>query len=378
MPRLLDAQRASRISGALLQWYKRHHRDLPWRKTRDPYRIWVSEIMLQQTQVERVRQYYPKFLKRFPTLHHLAQAPLDDVLKAWEGLGYYARARNLHRAAQVVLRNYGGEIPDQRQELLKLPGIGRYTVGALLSIAFGQDESVVDGNVRRVLCRLLAIREDPRRSQTEINLDKFARALLPRGRAGVFNQALMDLGATVCTMSEPRCLICPLIDFCEARRLGIQTELPMHSKARQKPHYDVALGIIWKGDKLLIAKRPNDGLLGGLWEFPGGKRTSHESLEDCVEREVWEEVNVRVRHIKPFITVRHRYSHFSVTLHVFQCSYARGRPRAQGCAAWTWVTLRDLKKYAFPSANQKIIQRLFDVPSETALNCHQTVQSSKE
>lgn len=376
MPR--QPKKLAQLTEAALIWYSRHHRDLPWRRTTDPYCILVSEVMLQQTQVERVRQYYEKFIKQFPTLQKLAQASLDDVLKAWEGLGYYARARNLHRAAQIVLRNHGGKIPNQRKELLKLPGIGRYTVGALLSIAFGQDEPVVDANVRRVLCRLFAIREDPRRSQTEKKLDKLARALLPRGQARFFNQALMDLGATICALREPRCPICPLIDCCEARRLGIQTELPLHSKARQKPRYDVAVGIIWKGNKLLITKRPNDGLLGGLWEFPGGKRTPHESLEECVKREIWEEVNVRVRHIKPFVTVRHGYSHFTVTLHVFQCSYARGRPRAQGCAAWAWVTLRDLKKYAFPSANQKIIQRLFDVHERTALNCHQTVPSSKE
>jgi A/G-specific adenine glycosylase len=356
MPQLSKEPR--RIGRALLRWYNRCQRDLPWRTTRNPYHILVSEVMLQQTQVERVCHYYSRFLRRFPTIYGLAHASLDEVLKAWEGLGYYARARNLHRAAQIILRDYRGEIPHRRAELLKLPGIGRYTAGALLSVAFGQDEPVVDANVRRVLCRLFAIRQDPRRSQTENKLDKLGRALLPARQAGLFNQALMDLGATVCVASEPRCLICPLTGLCKARRLGIQTELPIRRATHPKPHYDVALGIIWNDNKLLITKRPENDLLGGLWEFPGGKCQPNESLTDCVKREIREEVNVRVRYVEPFITVQHRYSHFSVTLHVFQGVYAGGQPRA--CTAWAWVTLRDLKKYAFPSANQKIIRRLLD------------------
>ncbi len=362
------------IGKALLTWYNRHQRDLPWRVTQDPYHILVSEVMLQQTQVERVRRYYPKFLKRFPTLKELAQASLDDVLKVWEGLGYYARARNLHRTAQIVLRDYGGKIPQSRKELLKLPGIGRYTAGAILSIAFGQDEPVVDANVRRVLSRLFAIR----RTQSQRELEGLARKLLPPGQAGLFNQALMDLGAMICIARQPRCLVCPLAKLCEARRLGIQSELPVRPHARAKPHYDVAVGIIWKDGKILITKRPDEGLLGGLWEFPGGKRQPNESLEDCVHREIFEEINVRVRDLRHFTTVRHGYSHFTVTLHVFWGYYAGGRPRCRECTAWAWVSPCDLPRYAFPSANQKIIAKLFDALGKPTVNSRTRAHHTKE
>ncbi len=370
----LQPKELAQIREALLSWYSRYKRDLPWRRTKDPYCILVSEVMLQQTQVERVRQYYQKFLERFPTLEALARAQLDEVLKAWEGLGYYARARNLHRAAQIIVRDYNKKIPQDRQALLKLPGIGRYTAGAILSIAFGQDEPVVDANVRRVLFRIFALR----RTQTHQKLTELARALLPAGQAGPFNQALMDLGATICVGREPKCLLCPLSKLCAARRLGIQHELPLRSQIPTKPHYDVAVGIIWKGDKILITKRPNDGLLGGLWEFPGGKRQPNESLEECVRREILEEVNVRVRNLTRSMTVRHSYSHFRVTIHVFQGLYAGGQPRCYGCTAWAWVTPTELRTYAFPSATQKIIAKLFDALDETALNFRHRTRSAEE
>lgn len=331
-------------------------------------------MMLQQTQVARVRRYYEKFIKKFPTLEKLAQAPLDAVLKAWEGLGYYARARNLHRAAQIILHDYDGKIPQDHEMLLKLPGIGRYTAGAILSIAFGKDAPVVDANVHRVLSRVFALR----RAQTHKKLEDLAWALLPSGKAGLFNQALMDLGATVCVSREPKCLICPLVKLCEARRLGIQNELPVRPKAHVKPHYDVAVGIIWKGGKILITKRPDEGLLGGLWEFPGGKRQPNESLQDCVRREILEEVNARVRDLKHFMTLQHSYSHFRVTLHVFEGLYAGGQPRCRGCTDWAWVSPKDLRKYVFPSANQKIISQLFDALDEATVNFRQRTRSAKE
>ncbi len=364
----------AQIRKALLNWYNRHRRDLPWRRTQDPYHILVSEVMLQQTQVERVRQYYERFIKEFPTLQKLAQAPLDDVLKAWEGLGYYARARNLHRAAQIIIQDYDGKIPQDREALLKLPGIGRYTAGAILSIAFGQDEPVVDANVRRVLSRLFALR----RVRTPKKLEELARTLLPPGQAGLFNQALMDLGATICVSRDPMCLICPLGKLCTARQRGIQNELPLRSQARAKPHYDVAVGIIWKDDKVLITKRPNDGLLGGLWEFPGGKRQLNESLEECARREIFEEVNVLVRDLKHVMTVQHSYSHFRVTLHVFEGLYAGGQPRCRGCTAWMWISPKDLRKYPFPSATQKIIAKLFDALDKTTVNFRSRTHSARE
>ncbi|MBI3661401.1 A/G-specific adenine glycosylase [Candidatus Acetothermia bacterium] len=346
------------ITQELLSWYKRFQRELPWRKTKDPYKIWISEIMLQQTQVETVKPYYGRFLKKFPTVKKLANAPLDEVLKVWEGLGYYARARHLHQAAQCILSEHQGKIPCNRAELLRLPGIGRYTVGAILSIAYGQDEPALDGNLQRVLCRLFNIDKDPKLGVTQKKLWQLARDLLPLGQAGLFNQALMDLGATICIPGEPRCLICPLMHLCEARRVGRQSLLPVKSIKRSLPHYDVAVGIVHKSGKILITRRPEKGLLGGLWEFPGGKRKIKESLKVCVKREIKEEVGIEIEVEAPLVIVRHAYSHFRVTLHAFHCRFVKGRARALGCSDWAWIDLSEIDQYAFPSANHKILAAL--------------------
>jgi len=342
----------------LLRWYERHQRPLPWRNTQDPYRIWVAEVMLQQTQVATVRRYYERFLKEFPTVRALAAAPLDRVLKAWEGLGYYARARHLHRAAQIVVRRFRGAIPADKQKLLRLPGIGRYTAAAILSIAFGRDEVVLDGNVRRVLARAAHLEADPRRSRVERRMERWLKGLLPPGRAGAFNQALMELGATICTPRSPRCLLCPIGRFCEARRLGHQDLLPVRALPRRRPHYEVAVGIIWKEGKVLIAQRPLEGLLGGLWEFPGGKRRPDEPLIECLKREVREELGIEIEVLKPLMTVRHGYTHFRVTLHAFECRWQGGEPQALGCRAWAWVRPHALTRYAFPRANRAILEAL--------------------
>ncbi|MCS6936156.1 MAG: A/G-specific adenine glycosylase [Candidatus Bipolaricaulota bacterium] len=349
-------ERAPEIAHALLSFYARHKRPLPWRQTKDPYRIWVSEIMLQQTQVQTVLPYYERFLERFPTLHALAHAPLDDVLKAWEGLGYYARARHLHQAAQLLLREHQGQIPPDKETLLRLPGVGRYTAGAILSIAFGQDEPALDANARRVLSRLFAVRQDPRKPSTEKLLEDLCRGLIPRGRAGEFNQALMDLGSTICLPQRPKCLLCPLSAFCEARRRGVQDELPLAAPKRPKPHYEVAVGVIWKGDRVFIARRPDRGLLGGLWEFPGGKRQQDEPLEQTLVREIAEETGMRVGRPRPLTVVEHAYSHFSVTLHVFECEHVAHQPKLK--RPWRWVKLDELRQFAFPAANQRILEVL--------------------
>jgi len=343
----------------LLRWYEKNQRKLPWRKTSDPYRIWVAETMLQQTRAATVERYYQRFLARFPTVQSLAQAPLDQVLKAWEGLGYYARARHLHQAAQIVVRQHGGALPPRKEKLLALPGIGRYSAGAILSIAFGKNEIVLDGNVRRVLARLLLLTDDPRLPQAENRLESALKNLLPAGRAGTFNQALMDLGATICLPKTPRCTLCPVAALCWARRLGAQRQLPVKKPRRALPHYEVAVGIIWKEGKLLIARRPPQGLLGGLWEFPGGKRKPHESLEECLHREVREELQTTIRVRRHVTSVKHSYSHFRVTLHAYECDWVSGKPTVLGCSDWAWIDLRELAHYAFPKANRKIIERLF-------------------
>jgi A/G-specific adenine glycosylase len=353
----------NKFSRRLLAWYGKHKRDLPWRRTRDPYRIWLSEILLQQTRVEAVIPYYERFLARFPDVFALANAPLDDVLKAWEGAGYYARARNLHRAAQIVANERGGKFPRTVEGLLELPGIGRYTAGAIASIAFNKDAPVVDGNVIRVLCRYFGIRDDPKASATQEKLWDTARELVPAGEAREFNQALMELGATICLPKNPRCLLCPVQKDCFARQDGLQNDLPVKRAKKELPHRVIAAGVIYRRagsgkEEILIQQRLTEGLLGGLWEFPGGKAEPGESLEECVAREVREELGIQVRVGREILAVDHAFSHFSITLHAFRCEFISGRVRAKSAQRWKWIKPRELGEYAFPAANKRIIAEL--------------------
>ncbi len=346
------------IRSRLLAWFEQNARNLPWRQTLDPYAIWISEIMLQQTQAETVKAYYTRFLNRLPTVQHLARARLHTVLKLWEGLGYYARARHLHEAARVVASDHGGAFPRTREGLMSLPGIGRYTAGAIASIAFGQAEPVLDGNVTRVLCRVFAVRTDPRKADTRDGLWSWAATLAASGRPGDVNQGLMELGAIVCVPRHPRCSDCPLLGLCQAHRQGIQDSLPVKSRRPAVPHYTVAIGVIFKGPHVLIDRRRPSGLLGGLWEFPGGKRTGRETLAATLHREVREELGIRIQVGRPFMRVDHAYTHFRVRLHVFICRYAGGQPRCRACTAFRWVLPQKLRRYPFPAANQKIIAAL--------------------
>ncbi|MCC6904826.1 MAG: A/G-specific adenine glycosylase, partial [Anaerolineae bacterium] len=266
----------------LIDWFSAHQVDLPWRRERTPYRVWLSEIMLQQTQVTTVIPYYLRFLERFPTVEALAAAPLDNVLKLWEGLGYYSRARNLHRAAQMVTEEPGGVFPDTVEGLLALPGVGRYTAGAIASIAFGVDASLLDGNVIRIFTRLFDIPDDVTDPAAKARLWRLADDMVPRGRAALWNEGLMELGRLVCTPKSPACAECPLRDLCTSYAAGTVSERPVRRPRATTPHYDVVAGVIRRADgALLIAQRRLDGMLGGLWEFPGGKREPGESLPEC-------------------------------------------------------------------------------------------------
>ena len=290
----------------------------------------------------------------------LAAAPLDGVLKAWEGLGYYARARNLHRAAQAIVERHGGVFPCDPQAVRALPGVGEYTAGAILSIAFGQDEPALDGNLRRVLSRLFYVAGPPEAGVTLDALRRLAREVLPAGQAGPFNQALMDLGATICTPRRPRCMLCPVLRHCEARRRGAQEEVPARKQRRQAPHYEVTAALIWRDGRVLIAQRPAEGLLGGLWEFPGGKQEPGESLPACLQREIREELALEIEVGEPLISVGHGYTHFSITLHAFHARPlpGQGEPRAVQCADWRWVRPEELDRYAFSAADRKVIAAL--------------------
>lgn len=345
------------LQQALLRWYQHHGRDLPWRHSRDAYAIWVSEIMLQQTQVQTVIPYYQRWLDQLPTISSLAAADHDQVLKQWQGLGYYARARNLHRAARILETDYGGRFPDQFEQVIALPGVGRTTAGGILSAAFNQPWAILDGNVKRVLARLLALDRPPK--QAESYLWQWSERLLPQEQSRDFNQALMDLGATCCTPRHPLCHDCPWQPHCRAHAENKHHQLPVKMKAHPIPHKFIGVAVIWnEAGQLLIDRRPADGLLGGLWEFPGGKIEPGETVRDCIIREVAEELGISVDVGEHLIDIDHAYSHFKVTLQVYHCRHRHGEPQPLGCDLVRWVRLDELDQYAFPKANEQIIAAL--------------------
>ena len=353
------------ISRTLLDWYAANARRLPWRGHPDPYAVWVSEIMLQQTRVETVIPYFERWMQRFPTIQALAEASQQEVLQTWEGLGYYSRARNLHKAAQKLVTEYGGALPQSRQELEKLPGIGRYTAGAIASMAFGQDEAALDGNIRRVLSRLFAMRLPARSPQGEKRLWGLAEENLPPGRAGDFNQALMDLGTAICTPQRPACLVCPLAELCQARAEGIQEELPVLEVKTPVPHITVTAAIIQLDGKVLLARRPSHGLLGGMWEFPGGKQEPGEDLPEALRREIREELAAEILVGEPFGIYNHAYTHFKVTLHAFLCKLAGDAcPTPLEASEIRWVTLPELGDFPMGKIDRQIARRLLENPDE--------------
>jgi A/G-specific adenine glycosylase len=342
---------------SLLVWYARSGRDLPWRHTRAPYPIWVSEIMLQQTQVKTVIPYFDRWLAQFPTIASLAAADLQSVLKAWEGLGYYARARNLHRAAQEIVQRHGGEFPERLEAVLELPGIGKTTAGGILSAAFDQPRAILDGNVKRVLARLVALEVPPGRALAQ--LWKLSEQLIDPEAGRDFNQALMDLGATVCTPQNPACLICPWRSSCRAYNLNIQTQVPMSETRAPIPHKEIGVAVIWNDrGQVLIDRRKADGLLGGLWEFPGGKVEPDETIAACIQREIREELGIEIAVGDRLIVVDHAYTHFKVRLNVHHCRHLSGEPQAIACDEVRWVLLAELDAYPFPKANLQIIAAL--------------------
>jgi len=351
------AAKLSPFQKKLLTWYAKHKRDLPWRRTKDPYRIWVSEVMLQQTQVDTVIPYYKRWFKKFPMVKALASASLDEVLKAWEGLGYYSRARNLHKAAKVIVAKRHGRFPKTFEAIRELPGIGRYTAGAIASIAFDLPYPVLDGNVSRVLVRLYAISKPPRDPKIVEELWDYAEKLLPKNSPGDFNQAFMELGARICLSKKPLCLFCPVSEQCEARQLGIEESLPAKSPPRKIPLFQVAVAILKHKDRYFIQQRPPEGLLGGLWEFPGGKIEPKETAEGCLYREVQEELGVKAKILRRLPIVKHAYTHFKVILYPFECRLDGGKIK-KADTPYRWVRFEEFSKYAFPTANRKIFKLL--------------------
>ena len=355
---MIDQKRKAKLKRKLLSWYSQNARDLPWRETQDPYAIWVSEIMLQQTRVETVIPYYQRWMSEFPTLESLAEAEEDRALKLWEGLGYYSRARNLLKAARIVKDKYQGILPVDQKSLQDLPGIGRYTSGAILSIAYDQPAPILDGNLRRVFTRLFNISTPIHTTETEKNLWEIAELLMSDSHPGDFNQALMELGALVCLPKNPQCESCPLRGECEAYQLGVQGDLPVRKKKTPPPHLQVTAAVIPDGDQVLLAKRPPGGLLGGLWEFPGGKQEENETLEETLSREIMEELNLEVEIGELFGSYQHAYTHYKITLHAYCCRLVSEDLQLNYHTDSAWVSRQELDAYPMGKIDRMIADQL--------------------
>lgn len=357
------------LRARLLAWYDVHRRDLPWRtgegESPDPYRVWLSEAMLQQTRVDTVRPYFDRWLQRFPTLETLAAAPLDDVLKAWEGLGYYSRARNLHRAAREVRTSYQGRIPDDPTAFRSLPGVGRYTAGAVMSIAFGLEEPVVDGNVRRVLARWLDAPEP-----AEAELWRHAGRLVQGARPGTLNQALMELGAIVCTPRSPRCEECPVADLCAAKAAGTQQVRPARRRRGPLPLERRAAAVVEAAGRVLLARRPDGGRLAGLWEFPGGLMNAGESPGAAVERLLPRDLGIGVTAAEPVAVVDHTFTHVRVSYHAVRATPISLDPRPIAYDDVRWVEAGSLRTFALPRAQQRIASVAFSPEPPRASAAH--------
>ncbi|TYO95436.1 A/G-specific DNA-adenine glycosylase [Geothermobacter ehrlichii] len=344
------------VADRLLAWYAESGRDLPWRRTCDPYHVWLSEIMLQQTTVAAVIPYYQRFLASFPDIESLAAAPVEAVIELWAGLGYYRRARNLHAAAVRLVEDFGGVFPATMEEVLSLPGIGRSTAGAILSIAFEKSAPILDGNVRRILCRLFALRQPARSSAAEKRLWRWAEVLTPVERPGDYAQAIMDLGAGVCLPRQPACQACPLAGLCQALRLGLERELPVTSRRKPVPlRRQVALALRRDG-ALLLRRRPLTGMLPGLWEFPNCEPLSGESAEQAARR-LLTELGGKGE-VAAVGEVRHVYSHFRLRLSLFVAEACPDRRIAEGEAS-VWAPAAS-PEYPLHGAHRKALALLKD------------------
>ncbi len=344
------------VARRLLAWYGKAGRALPWRQTRDPYRIWLSEIMLQQTTVTAVIPYYERFLQRFPTVAALAEAPLDDVITLWAGLGYYSRARNLHRAARLIVSQWHGRFPDTLTELIKLPGVGRSTAGAILAIAFDQPVPILDGNVRRVLVRLFAWQEDPRSSRADRQLWGWSEALTSTENPHDYTQAIMDLGATVCTPRSPDCVSCPLTELCLARAEGLADSLPCKKSSAVVPtRHEVAI-VVQSGDHYLLRQRPPSGLLGGLWELPVRQHPAHHEA-GAEARLLLAELGLDGR-LTEIGTLKHAYSHFKLMTTLFAVAAKPGGAASE--VGYCWQPAAQLAILPLHGAHRKAVDLFTD------------------
>jgi A/G-specific adenine glycosylase len=355
---IIHPSRIQNLQVKLLAWYRDSRRDLPWRNLKDPYRVWISEVMLQQTQVQTVVPYYLRFLEHFPDLAALASSKTEDLLRIWAGLGYYSRARNLRRAAQELVERFGGEFPKNYEDVLSLPGIGHYTAAAILSIAFDQPYAVLDGNVARVLARLFAIEGDPKDTRVRQSLWKAAQTLLASERPGDFNQALMELGATICSPRRPHCLLCPWRVECVAREEGRQEMLPEKTRrALTRKSHQVAIVVRHRG-RYFIVRRAGQRLLQDFWEFPSAELDRTENLPASLTRWIHQRYGLVVSELQPLLTIKYSITVRRIELAVFQgildqhpCLYGK-KQNAR------WIRLSEANLYPFASAARQIVDAL--------------------
>jgi len=346
------------LQQSLLKWYDAHQRNLPWRNVTDSYPVWISEVMLQQTQVQTVIPYYLRFLEHFPNIAALAQADTDALLRLWAGLGYYSRARNLQKAARIIVGHFGGGFPQNYQDVLALPGIGRYTAAAIVSIAFGQPYAVLDGNVSRVLARLFTISGDLKSSAVQGQLWEAAQQLLPPTRPGDFNQAVMELGATVCSPRQPRCLLCPWTRHCLARQQGLQELLPEKAqRAKTRKSLRAAVVVQHRG-RFLIVRRSDQRLLKGFWEFPATELHQKGTAARMISRLAVENYGLNVASVERLITVKHSITTRRIELQVFLAKLTVGASSTMNDPDCRWVRLKDMGQYAFASASRRIVEEL--------------------
>jgi len=349
----MTAEDIAAVQSALLGWFQANARRMPFRDTRDPYAVWVSEVMLQQTTVVAATPYWERFMQRFPSVGALAAAPLDDVLHAWAGLGYYSRARNLHAAAKAIVEEHGGAFPRRFEDVIALPGIGRYTAGAICSIAFNDDVPIVDANVARVLARLGLIEGAPTSGKGLAAVWKLAQTLLPRGGARNWNLALFDLGATVCTPAEPRCPVCPLAPWCGAQREGRQSEFPYTvPKAPMERRIDVCLVVRDAAGRILLLQRPETGVWAGMWEAPRGAALPGEAPADAARRIAGEVLQVGVTLGPELAAIRHTVMRQSITL-LAMSVIPDSAPKVG-----RWVTMGEAERLALPSPQRKLLAKL--------------------
>ena len=365
---------------ALLRWFANNKRDLPWRKEYTPYEVWVSEIMLQQTQMDRGVVYFNRWMAQFPSLASVAHASEESILRAWEGLGYYSRARNLHRAARLVMAQHGGVLPDSPALLQTLPGIGEYTAGAIASIAFNLPVPAVDANVERVFSRIFDVAVPPKSPVASGFIRQMAELLLPDGQAREFNQSLMELGAMICKQ-KPLCAACPLAQYCLALRLGITDKRPVLGKKVPTSALGMTTGLLVHQGRIFVQKRLETGIWAGLWEFPGGRLEAGELPETAIVREYAEETGFDIKPYRFLGTISHAYTRYRITIHCFLCILRDApaklpEPRLTAASAYSWAMPETLETLALPAAHRKILQQFTSELSE--LCCFSTGMASSD